>query len=171
MTEQRFFVSRFALVFGTATLIAFTVLVLYIGWDTYIIAAQYDVSPQSLTLLRIIFVFCGVVCLVLWIKFLALIRRRAEPVISFKADSVTYQTNIGKMVSIPLSEIWGVEVETLGPQMGGGHILIRRSNSQIDKIYYYNLGASYEEVFLAFKERAPHLRQPYSTVLRLNRAA
>ena len=170
MTEQRFFVSRFFLVYGLVMVIAVTVTALFMGWFTYFIGAQSDGSPLILTILGIFSAFCGVASLVLWTKILALIRRRAEPVISFKADSVTYQTNTGEMVSIPLSEIWGVEVESLSPEYGGGNILIRRSNSQIDKIYHNNLGASYKEVFLAFKERAPHLRQPYSTVWRLNRA-
>lgn len=171
MTEQRFFVSRFFLVYGLVMVIAVTVAALYMGWLTFFIGAQSDGLPLILIILGVFSAFCGVASLVIWTKVLALIRRRAEPLISFKADSVTYQTNTGEMVSILLSEIWGVEVESLSPEYGGGHILIRRSNSQIDKIYIYNLGASYKEVFLAFKVRAPHLRQPYGTVWRLKRAA
>lgn len=171
MTEKRFFVSKFVVFVALVSVMLFTAAILYLWWVTYIIDDQYQASPEFLFILRFISACFGVVCCLSWFKIFALIRRRNEPVISFMADSVTYQTSNAGTVSIPLSEIWGVEVEQLSPRAGGGHILIRRSNSQIDKIPVMILDASYKEVFFAFKERVPNLHQPYSTVERLKRLA
>lgn len=171
MTDQRFFLSRSALIFGTVMVAFSTVATVFIGWVTYVIFTRYDASPYFLTaLLLITAFFCGV-CFWLWTKVVALIHRRADPVITFNADNVEYLITTGEMVSITYSEIRGVEVELLAPKYGGGHILIRRSISQIDKIYVFNLAASPREIFLAFKERLPHLLQPYSTLQRLIHAA
>jgi hypothetical protein len=171
MTEKRFFVSKISVFIALVSVILCTAVILFLWWVTYIIGDQYEASPEFLFILRFISACFGVVCGLFWFKIFALIRRRNEPVISFMADSVTYQTSNVWTVSIPLSEIWGVEVEQLSPKAGGGHILIRRSNSQIDKIPVMILDASYTEVFLAFKERVPNLHQPYSTVERLKRRA
>jgi hypothetical protein len=116
-------------------------------------------------------IFFAALCLVLWKKSIDFVIDRNNPVISFSDDHVTFLTSVGELISMPLVEIWGVEVENIGPSYGGGHILISRQNSQSYKIYISNLGAVPKDVFLAFKERLPHLRQPHSNIRRLIHAA
>lgn len=172
MNADKFYVSRFVLIFGPITLVLGTLGTLFLGWVAYILTTRYNASLAFLAALWMAWIVFVGMCLVLWISAIALLRRRTIPVISFETDHVTYQTATGAIVTIPLSEIQGVEVEPiLTPKYGGGHILVYRQNSHKDKIFIFNLNASHKEVFLAFKERLPHLLQPYSTIERLIRAA
>jgi hypothetical protein len=145
-----------------------TLVPLFIGWVLYVITTQYNASLAFLAVSWLVWIVLAggslLVCISVIISEIALRRQGSVPVISFETDHVTYRTDTRATVTIPLSEIQGVEVVR---EYRSVSILIYRPNSHKDKIPITVLNASSTEVFLAFKERLPHLLQPYSTVERL----
>ena len=168
---MRFYLSKFVLRFAPLGAMAVTGATAFLVWLTYVLSTRYVTSHWFLFALWSIDAFLLFVSFTFWQAVVRMIRHAAEPVISFEANGIRYQLKTGDTVFTPFLEILGVEVEAFGPRLGGGHILIHKSNQNTDSIYICNLNALPEDVFFAFRERLPHLFQPHSTIMRLIYAA
>ena len=168
---MRFYISKFVLISAPFFCILISAGAGLFAWLTYVLSTQYNASFLVLLALCAFDVFLIYCVFIFWRKAIYIFQRRLKPVISFEANGVSYRMDMKDLVFTPYSQIRGVEVEPFGPKLGGGNILIHKSDSQPDKVYICNLSASPDDIFAAFKMKLPNLIQPHSTVKQLVGAA
>lgn len=158
------------LLVGMAGAFALSASTLFFGWIVLNLGASYNVSNFALIMLWAFFALFTATSIFLWTTGIRRIRCAHVPVIAFRGDHVEYQNIERKTVSLPLIDVVGIEFDHLSPNLGGGHLLVRKSNAEIDRVFVFNLAGSDAEVFAAFRERAPHLIQPHRAIKRLVRS-
>ena len=164
---MRFYLSRFVLISAPFFCLFVSAGAGFSAWLIFVLSTQYNASYLLLLALCLFDVFLIFVALRFWRKTIYIFQRRLEPVISFDTNGVSYRMDMKDSVFTPYSQIRGIEVEPFGPKLGGGNIVIHKSDSQPDKVYICNLSGSPGEVFAAFKPRLPNLTQPHSAIQRL----
>ena len=162
------YISKFVLVLGTFGCISMSSALVFLVWVVSRVSAQHqNISPGILCSLWVVSSVLAVGTAALWLVVVKSILWRNKVIISFDDSDVSYWTkNYKELIRTRYDEIRKIDIETV-PLVRGSQLFLQvhKSDGETDNIFVNNLGKSVAEIFQMFKEKCPHLVQPYSTVL------